>query len=187
MMALQSARAPELNLQVDEATLKLADYFLDQVAVAARFNNRRRTQLPDGAAYAYQPNREPTAAMTAEAILCRMYLGWKKDDPRLDSSIKWLIQDHFPTEGEPNLYYWYYGTQVMHHYGGEPWNKWNNKMRTLLISTQETKGRYPGSWDPSEFQWGPKGGRIYTTSLAVCTLEVYYRHLPLFKKIEMDE
>jgi hypothetical protein len=187
MMALQSARAPDLSLEVDDATLKLADYFLDQVAAPARFDNRRRTQLPDGAAYAYQPGRESTAAMTAEAILCRMYLGWKKDDPRLDSSIKWLIQDHFPSANDPNLYYWYYGTQVMHHYGGEPWTKWNDQMRSLLISTQETRGSYPGSWDPSEFRWGPKGGRIYTTSLAVCTLEVYYRHLPLFKKIELDD
>lgn len=187
MMALQSARAPDLNLDVDDATLKLADYFLDQVAVSARFDNRRRTRLPDGSAYAYQPKQQPTAAMTAEAILCRMYLGWKKDDPRLDSSIKWLIQDHFPTAREPNLYYWYYGTQVMHHYGGQPWEKWNDRMRSLLISTQETRGSHPGSWEPSEFRWGPKGGRIYTTSLAVCTLEVYYRHLPLFKKIELDE
>ena len=186
MMALQSARAPELNLEVDDSTLKLADYFLDQVAAPARFDNRRRTRLPDGAAYAYQPKRESTAAMTAEAILCRMYLGWKKNDPRLDSSVKWLIQDHFPNANDPNLYYWYYGTQVMHHYGGEPWKKWNDRMRSLLISTQEPRGSYPGSWDPREFQWGSKGGRIYTTSLAVCTLEVYYRHLPLFKKIELD-
>ena len=125
--------------------------------------------------------------MTAEAILCRMYLGWKKDDPRLSSAVQWLIQDHLPNARDPNLYYWYYGTQVMHHYGGKPWETWNDKMRELLISSQETRGSYPGSWDPNEFEWGPKGGRIYTTSLAVCTLEVYYRHLPIFKQIELDD
>ena len=187
MMALQSARTPELNLKLDDSTLKLADYFLDEVTADARMDNRRRTRLPKGSAYCYQPGREATAAMTAEAILCRMYLGWKKDDPRLSSAVKWLIEDHFPTNRDPNLYYWYYGTQVMHHYGGQPWEKWNDKMRELLITSQESRGRYPGSWDPAEFQWGPKGGRIYTTSLAVCTLEVYYRHLPLFKQIELDE
>lgn len=187
MMALQSARAPNLSLDVDDSTLKLADYFLDQVSVSARFDNRRRTRLPDGAAYAYQPRREATAAMTAEAILCRMYLGWKKDDPRLDSAVKWLIQDHLPSARDPNLYYWYYGTQVMHHYGGKPWDIWNDRMRSLLISTQATRGSHPGSWDPGDFRWGSKGGRIYTTSLAVCTLEVYYRHLPLFKQIELDQ
>jgi len=187
MMALQSARSPDLNLNVDESTIKMADYFLDKVTANARFNNRRKTKLPKGSAYCYQPGRNATAAMTAEAILCRMYLGWKKDDPRLSSAVNWLIQDHFPSARDGNLYYWYYGTQVMHHYGGEPWDKWNDKMRELLISSQETRGSYPGSWSPNKFEWGPKGGRIYTTSLAVCTLEVYYRHLPLFKQIELDD
>ena len=184
MMALQSARSPQLNLDVDPATLKLAELFLDQVQAPAHFDNRKKTPLPDGAAYCYQPGRSVTAAMTAEAILCRMYLGWDRRDPRIVASIKWLINDHFPSARAMNLYYWYYGTQVMHHYGGDPWNLWNNKMRELLISTQESKGRHPGSWDPGDFEWGNRGGRIYTTSLAVCTLEVYYRHLPLFKQIE---
>ena len=187
MMALQSARAPEMNLNVDDSTLRLADYFLDQVTATARFNNRRRTKLPKGSAYAYQPRKQATPTMTAEAILCRMYLGWKKDDPRLDKAVQWLIDDHLPNEENANLYYWYYGTQVMHHYGGEPWEKWNDTMRRLLISTQDTRGSYPGSWNHRNFKWGPQGGRIYTTSLAVCTLEVYYRHLPLFKQIDLEE
>lgn len=125
--------------------------------------------------------------MTAEAILCRMYLGWTRQDPRMSSAIKWLIKDHLPNANEKNLYYWYYGTQVMHHYGGDPWEKWNNKMCELLISTQETRGRHPGSWPPEICEWGNRGGRIYTTSLACCTLEVYYRHLPLFKRIDLDQ
>ena len=125
--------------------------------------------------------------MTAEAILCRMYLGWKKDDPRLSTAVKWLIEDHLPNARDPNLYYRYYGTQVMHHYGGQPWETWNDKMRELLISTQATRGTNAGCWDPRKFEWGDQGGRIYTTSLAVCTLEVYYRHLPLFKQIELDD
>ncbi len=187
MMALQSGRAPQLNLEVDEATLKLADYFLDRVTVPARFKNRARTPLPEGSAYCYQRGKPPTAAMTAEAILCRMYLGWKKRDPRLSSAVKWLIADHLPSNRDRNLYYWYYGTQVMHHYGGEPWKIWNDRMRELLISSQETRGAHPGSWSPGDFEWGPRGGRIYTTSLAVCTLEVYYRHLPIFKQIELND
>ena len=185
MMALQSAKASGGDLEVDVSTLKLADYFLDQVQADAKFDNRRETRLPVGAAYSYQPNGNATPAMTAEAILCRIYLGWKKDDPRLDTAVRWLIQDHLPSRSEPNLYYWYYGTQVMHHYGGKPWNQWNDKVRGLLISSQESRGRYPGSWDPHDFEWGRRGGRIYTTSMAVCTLEVYYRHLPIFHQIEL--
>jgi hypothetical protein len=186
MMALQSAQAPDINLEVDDSTLKLADYFLDRVIANASYKSRPDRNLPDGSAYCYQKGKKATAAMTAEAILCRMYLGWKKDDPRLSTSVKWLIKDHLPSSRDRNLYYWYYGTQVMHHYGGKPWETWNNRMRPLLISTQKTRGSNAGSWEPRQFEWGGQGGRIYTTSLAVCTLEVYYRHLPLFKQIELD-
>ncbi len=187
MMALQSAGAPDIHLVVDDSTLQLADYFLDDVVAPASFSRRRGKSLPEGSAYCYQPGKPSTPAMTAEAILCRMYLGWKKDDPRLSTAVKWLIDDHLPNPKNPNLYYWYYGTQVMHHYGGQPWETWNDKMRELLISTQVTKGTNAGSWDPKKFDWGDQGGRIYVTSLAVCTLEVYYRHLPLFKRIELDD
>ncbi len=186
MMALQSAQAPNIDLEINSSTLKLADYFLDQVSAPASFAARRNKRLPTGSAYAYLPGKSATPAMTAEAILCRMYLGWKKDDPRLSVAVKWLMDDHLPSKRNPNLYYWYYGTQVMHHYGGKPWEAWNRKMRELLISTQNTRSSNAGSWDPGKFEWGSQGGRIYTTALAVCTLEVYYRHLPLFDPIELN-
>ena len=34
-----------------------------------------------------------------------------------------------------------------------------------------------GSWDPNS-KWGRQGGRIYSTALAILTLEVYYRYTP---------
>ena len=182
MMALQSARAAGMGVEIDPRILTRADQFLDSVSSQPRRGDR----LPTGAAYGYQPRREATEIMTAEAILCRMYLGWRKDDPRLKSAVTWLAEEHLPSRKDRNLYYWYYGTQVMHHYGGEPWEDWNRRIRTLLIESQNRRGRYPGSWPPNEFEWGEKGGRIYTTSMAVCTLEVYYRHLPLFKQLELE-
>jgi hypothetical protein len=27
---------------------------------------------------------------------------------------------------------------------------------------------------------------VYMTSLAVCTLEVYYRHLPIFRRVDVE-
>ena len=182
MMALQSAQAAGMDVAINPRTLIRADNFLDSVASQPRGRNR----ILAGSTYGYQPRREATEVMTAEAILCRMYLGWRKDDPRLKAAVKWLSENHLPSSRDKNLYYWYYGTQVMHHFGGTPWDKWNKRIRTLLIETQSSRGRYPGSWAPGEFEWGDKGGRIYTTAMAVCTLEVYYRHLPLFKQLELD-
>lgn len=191
LMALQSARASGSGLQVDEATLKLADQFLDSVSRRTSPSEvaelKERFRQP-GVLYRYQADRQPTPAMTAEAILCRMYLGWQRDDPRLASAIEWLTRYHLPESDEEfNVYYWYYGAQALHHYGGTRWTDWNRSVRDLLVLTQETDGEHPGSWNPELDVWGQRsGGRIYVTSLAVCTLEVYYRHLPLFKQLDLN-
>ena len=186
IMALQSAKAPNIGIEVDEDVLDLADYYLDQVAAPKTWLRKKDLALSVGSLYSYQTRKHnPTPTMTAEAILCRMYLGWKRDDPRVMGAVSWLIKNHMPSKDKANLYYWYYGTQVMHHFGGNPWRKWNQKMRTLLVDSQIKKGKYAGSWNPSDYKW-QQGERIYVTSFAVCTLEVYYRHLPLFNPIEFE-
>ena len=188
IMALQSAKAPNIGIEVDEDVLELADNYLDQAAASKTWLAKKDLALSFGTLYSYQAGQNnPTETMTAEAILCRMYLGWKRDDPRVMGAVSWLIKNHMPNKDKANLYYWYYGTQVMHHFGGTPWRKWNQKMRTLLVDSQNKKGKYAGSWNPKDFKWGSRGERIYVTSLAVCTLEVYYRHLPLFKPIEFEQ
>jgi hypothetical protein len=171
LMALQSALAA--NLSVPEATLENASHFLDGV------------EFDDGSQYAYIRRDRPSPAMSAEGLLCRVYLGWKRNHPALREGIDRLVTREPPRIQNPNIYYWYYATQVVHHYGGAPWNEWNLHMRDVLVGCQETRGHEAGSWDPQ----GPltqKGGRIYMTSLAICCLEVYYRHLPLFRQIELD-
>ena len=57
-------------------------------------------------------------AMTAEGLLCRLYLGWNKErNPQLTDGVNWLVDNHLPDASKTNMYYWYYATQVMHHYG----------------------------------------------------------------------
>ncbi|MGI9516612.1 MAG: prenyltransferase/squalene oxidase repeat-containing protein [Pirellulaceae bacterium] len=185
LMALQSARASGTGLRVEDSTLRLADYYLD---LASRsYQQRRYRNVPTGSLYRYLPSDgRPRATMTAEALLCRMYLGWKRDDPRLRFAIRWLLENALPDRDEKNIYYYYYATQVMHHYGGSAWETWNSHVRDMLVVEQSRRGRYAGSWNPKEFEWGRAGGRIYVTAMAVCTLEVYYRHLPLFKKLDLE-
>jgi hypothetical protein len=171
LMALQSARAARLT--VDEVTLELSSHFLDSV------------QYADGAQYAYQPRNRPTHVMTAEALLCRIYLGWNNEHRALLEGVQWLADHHLPNTREPNVYYWYYATQVFHHVGGPLWEQWNLRMRDVLVDTQEKHGRHAGSWEPRG-DHASAGGRIYMTSLAVCSLEIYYRHLPIFRQIKLD-
>jgi hypothetical protein len=131
------------------------------------------------------PGQEPTHVMTAEALLCRMYLGWTVDDPGLLKGVELLARRYPPSRRDPNVYYWYYAAQALHHVGGPLWDRWNLELRDVLITAQETRGHQAGSWSPRG-PFASAGGRLYMTALAACCLEVYYRHLPLFRRIELD-
>ena len=172
LMALQSGRMS--GLKVPDETLGIASHFLDTVSEES------------GSRYAYQAGNRGTPAMTAEGLLCRMYLGWRKDDPGLTRGVQWLLQEHLPHGNAPNIYYWYYATQVFHHYGDAPWATWNASIRDLVVNSQVEAGPNAGSWDPHADPWGRTGGRIFQTSLSACTLEVYYRHAPIYRKIRLD-
>ena len=79
------------------------------------------------------------------------------------------------------MYYNYYATQLMFQYGGDPWEKWNSKMRDILVQAQAKEGAAEGSWFFAGGEPGAsRGGRLYCTSLATLILEVYYRHPRVF-------
>ena len=133
----------------------------------------------DGARYAYRPGREFTEAMTAEALLCRQYMGWTRNDGRLRDGVNYLRM--YPINySDQNVYYWYYATQVMHHMEGDPWQEWNAVMRVAVPENQTKTGKEAGSWTPVKDRWGMQAGRLYTTCLSIYMLEVYYRHLPIY-------
>jgi hypothetical protein len=150
----------------DEALAKVSQY-LDKAG------------KDDGRYYAYQIGGSAKLSMTAEGLLCRQYLGWKRDDPRLIDGVRY-INDHPMKWTERDAYYWYYATQVCHHMEGEPWKQWNSVMRQMLPQRQLKKDKEAGSWDPAGDEWGGHGGRLYVTCLHIYMLEVYYRHLPIY-------
>jgi hypothetical protein len=165
VMALESARMGKLD--VPTTTFQRVNRFLNSVAVSG------------GSRYCYQENGRSTPPMTAEALLCRQYLGWQRDDSRLQRGVDYLSE--FPVNWrQPNVYHWYYATQVMHHMGGDPWVRWNKVMRQKVPERQERGGAERGSWNPDQDAWGMSAGRLYMTCLSTYMLEVYYRHLPLY-------
>ena len=121
--------------------------------------------------------------MTAEALLCRQYLGWKRDDGRLRDGVE-LIRANPINYRDMNVYYWYYATQVLHHMEGDAWEEWNAHMRTVVPEKQTKTGKERGSWSPVGDRWGDRyAGRLYTTCLSIYLLEVYYRHLPIYSPV----
>jgi hypothetical protein len=114
-----------------------------------------------------------------------MYLGWKKDNPALLDGVAYLMK----TGPTADLYYDYYATQIMHHMEGEVWISWNKRMKEMLLKAQSTKDHEAGSWHEG-FEKGhaaEAAGRLYSTSLATMILEVYYRHLPIYRTQVVDE
>ena len=164
VMALKSGQMAALN--IPQRTLDLVPKWLKSV--------ERGTGK-----YEYQRGRGPTPAMTAEALLCLQYLGADRNDPRLKAGADYLLEN-LPGKGNVNSYYWYYGTQMMFHMQGEPWQQWNNALRDMLVETQVKEGHLSGTWDPKG-EWEDRAGRVYGTALRLLMLEVYYRHLPLYQ------
>jgi hypothetical protein len=144
---------------------------------------------PKKITYAYLPNRDATAVMTAEALVSRQLLGWRRDHPSLIKGAGRVAAD-LESSSERNIYYWYYATQLLHNLKNKDWERWNPKVRERLIKTQvndETCAR--GSWDPTQpapDRWGEAAGRVFQTSLSILTLEVYYRYLPLYRTADSE-
>jgi len=172
LMALKSAEMADLA--VPDATLKKVSKFLDSVQ-----SNR-------GANYGYQIPETTRPPNTAIGLLCRMYLGWKRDHEALRDGVHQLsiLGPSTENSGMPNnMYYNYYATQVLHHFGGPDWPKWNEVMREYLIDTQARTGHETGSWYFDGVDQGSgAGGRLYCTAMATMILEVYYRHMPLYRE-----
>ena len=119
--------------------------------------------------------------MTAEAWVCRQFLGAGGPGASSTEAAAYLLQ-HESDKGDSNFYYWYYGTLAMYQHGGQPWTRWNARIRDRVVKLQRSTGHPSGSWDPDESIYGARGGRIYCTALAALTLEVYYRYLRLYDK-----
>ncbi|HEX6983829.1 MAG TPA: hypothetical protein VF170_00565, partial [Planctomycetaceae bacterium] len=132
-----------------------------------------------GSRYGYTEPQADRPSTTAIGLLCRMYLGWDRKTPALAAGVRYLAE----TGPDFNdLYYTYYATQVLHHWGGEEWESWNLRTRDGLLARQVKAGGHAGSWNPGGTYAGRSGGRLFDTCLAIMTLEVYYRHLPLYER-----
>jgi hypothetical protein len=168
VMALKSAQNGKIK--VPSSAFKLVDKFLDSV------------QGEKGALYGYtsapRTSSEASPTLTSVGLLCRMYMGWDQKTPALEKGVAYLDQ---MKPSPNNMYYNYYATQVLHHWGGEEWKRWNEVMRDHLVRTQVKEGPEAGSWDLTD-PHGGAGGRLYQTCLAIMTLEVYYRHLPIYHR-----
>lgn len=201
LMALQSAKNAKLD--VPQKVFDDIGKFLDETArgpltpqmLIDPTTPPAAGSPPLGSRYAYMVGDNHDAVMTAEGLLCRMYLGWAPDDERLRNGCEYLLSEELPAWEARDVYYWYYGTQLMFHMEGTFWQRWNGVLRDMLVKRQEKAGAERGSWNPMGTGQGDaegadrwsllhRGGRLYVTAFSVYMLEVYYRHLPLYSELK---
>jgi hypothetical protein len=134
-----------------------------------------------GGLASYRMRERTSRPMTAEALVCRQFLGMTRDNPAANEAGDYLLGE-LPNSDRVNLYYWYYGTLGMYQLQGDYWRRWNSALQESLLKQQVTAGSAAGSWDP-DCVWAGYGGRVYSTAMATLCLEVYYRYLPLYGEI----
>ena len=181
LMALKSGHMA--SLKVSPQTVLATSKFLDTVK-----------HDDYGSIYHYLPDKnrplEACKATTAIGLLCRMYMGWDRNHPGIAQGVQQLATwgPELSANGRAaNMYYNYYATQVMFHHGGEPWKKWNNSLRDRLVAAQSKEGHARGSWHFTLDHGEASGGRLYGTTLAAMTLEVYYRYMPIYKSKSVED
>ena len=168
VMGLKSAKEVGIPIPGEPAVRRGTLLWLEKVATGQSKGLAR-----------YQPWEQVTPTMTAEAWVCRQFLGVGGPGPASSEAAEFLLRNE-SDRGKTNVYYWYYATLALYQHGGEPWTKWNAQIRDKIVGLQSISGHQAGSWEPDSSQYGLKGGRIYCTTLAALSLEVYYRYLRLY-------
>ena len=185
-MALKSGELAGLN--VPEGTFRSIRRWLD-LARASESQPYLFRYNPFAADNEEQNHQlKPTRTITAVGLLMRLYTGWRRDDVNMILGARVLSRNppELGSTSRPrrNTYYWYYATQVMFHMGGEYWSNWNASLHPMLARSQIKDGALSGSWNPLTpvpDRWGAYGGRLYVTTMNLLSLEVFYRHMPLYE------
>jgi len=133
-----------------------------------------------------------TATMSALAMLVRTFVKHDLEDPFLEDAAKHIVKD-LPTVSKDKLsvdyYYWYYATLALNQFdgpdsprrgAGKYWEPWNKELIDSILSLQDqSKSRNTctrGGWLENDRWGGHTGYALYSTTINVLTLEVYYRY-----------
>jgi hypothetical protein len=156
--------ARHASLDVPDQSFRLMTNYLDAA------------QRDEGESYPYVARGGTSQpGTTAIGLLCRQLIDRNRDTKGMAKGLARLSTVYgFDIKGN-DYYYWYHASQALRNYGGPAWESWNDKMRSLLCAKQVPDGPFSGRWPP-ESPWGGSRGSIFTTCMAVLTLEVYYRH-----------
>jgi hypothetical protein len=181
VQALRAAETAGVDLQGLEAALQKSVPFVQGMHEGCgRFFYRKGNKKPSGG----------LDYMTGVAVLCMQLAGSNRVD-EVKAGLGYLKEtecsgwDEGWEKTKKNksfniAYEWYYNTQAIFQKGGSRWSTWNNRFAPMLIGAQDASGAWK---PPSEVGGKLSKDIVYTTDFCILSLEVYYRILPSFKKV----
>jgi hypothetical protein len=175
VQALRAVR--NAGIQVNLTTIQKALEYINRVTTA---EGMTQYSLRGGGGGA-----RPT--LTAAGMCAMTYLG-DYSNPKIAKGLKYLLANCKPGTGPNNgegaawgqwwfFYGNYYGTIAMYQAGGEYWSTWWPAARDIIVRKQGANG----AWTGSESQ---QYGAAFGTSLALVTLQVPYRYLPILQRAQ---
>ena len=158
LMALRAAR----NAGVNVRSLVIRKG-LDYIKSCAR---------PDGG-FSYQPGGGSNKPRTGIGVLLLQLLG-ESESQLVSRGADYLLKNPL-RPGETYFYYGlYYCTQAMFQKGGEHWQFWRKNLLETVVPIQSADGSWP--------KRGSSGGIAYATAMAILSLEVEWKLLPIYQR-----
>jgi HEAT repeat protein len=140
----------------------------------------------------YNAREETRPPMTAIGLICKIFMGRQRSHPYCIGAANRLLRSipeydergnkiKYTAGAEYPSYYWYYGSLAMYQMGGRFWRRWSRPLLTEGVPNTQVRGEEceDGSWHSHNLD--SIGGRVYTTSMCVLTLETFYRYLPALR------
>jgi len=147
-------------------------------AMDKAMENMMRVRGPKGG-FGYRTAQDKIT-LSGVGVLAMQMWDPKKYKSEIKEGVEFILDSHPGRYEKPhfNKYGWYYHTQACFQAGGKAWRDWNNYFQDEVVDHQNQDG----SWT----DWGHAGhgpdaasveGKVYTTTLCVLMLEIYYRYL----------
>jgi hypothetical protein len=141
-----------------------------------------RCQDPRTGGFGYTTLGDIRASCTGVGVLCLELCG--KKEHRTEAAERggaYLIRrESLPRWNSPFFFYGiYYGVQATFQLGGNYWATYRPRLHQVLLASQRSNGSWLGQSQDALF-----GGRHYCTAMAVLSLTVEYRFLPIYQRGE---
>jgi hypothetical protein len=132
----------------------------------------------DGGGFGYQPGGSPNNPRTGTGTLALELCGAHRAPSAVAGAEYLLRKENAPRWSSPYFFYEaYYVPQALFQLGDKYFQPYYNTLVTLLLEHQDSDG----SWLSGDGN-DRTGGRSYCTSMAVLSLAVEYRYLPIYQR-----